>query len=408
MQEHFSSEHGLVEDLSAARRKRVKALAAGENTDSRSKNAYGGGGGGRGRHASHASRSPARHEAGSPLREGYGSSSPTWDAPGKGAPGAVDGGGGGGGRSSRDDAEIALVQRALREQAALSHAQGMLVGHADGVHVSRMGGRGSAELGRSPPFAERSSSPPTNRQDDLSFHEHVDGKGVGGWREGSDGAEVLRTSGEAGKTSPLRQILPAYLKAVGGGKGRGGEGGNGGGKPPKLAKAAARGSFARAAANEYQGRVGLRGYEHRDRASEGLGHAGKARRKAKQADFGVEDLIARTWAAPEFDDPGDEDRDSSMLGAFGGGRVHAWREGETRADVRGRERTRSAHDDEYGLPIHPLTLDTMVALPSGRVHRSSKDAGPCRSASVFVLPCYHRGQRRSSLMLICSFMVFFV
>lgn len=317
----------------------AKAPAGGE------KEAYGGGGARRGK----ANQSPERRESVSPLRGSHASQSPNRDAQAQGGQGSL--------RNSRDDdGGIAEMQRALRDHASLPHTQGSAaalhreegqfgrqrfdpdrVSVADGVHGTIQGGGGTSP----------------NLHGDASFYQHINGRGVGGWQGGGEGGSAAE--GDAGKKNPLRQILPAYLKAVGGGKAKGGGSGDAGKR--KLAKPAIKGSFARAAASEYQGRVGKSSLEFVDEVA----RPGKAR-KGRKADFGVEDLIARTWAAPDFDEPNDEGDDA----VGGGGRAYAWEADGHVGGQRGRgERARSALDDEYGVPIEPLALDSMMALPAG-------------------------------------------
>jgi len=325
MQEHFSSEHGLVEDLSAARRKRAKAGKGAYDAGVKAGN-----GGGQGS-PEHGSVSPQR----SPVRDGRGR---------------------GGARESKDDEEIAEVHRALKHHAVVAPIGHKDVSHHDtqrhGVHVSRMSG-GDHEVVSAGPQAFGAQGYSSN--DDMSldigndnslFFDHVDGKRVGGW--------VGAREEQSRKKAPLRQILPAYLRAVpGGGSGapRGGKGAQ-----SRLAKNAAHGSFARATANEYGGHdAGNRARVRQGRA--GMGNQSKVPRS--RSHLGVEeDLIARTWAAPDFDD-GSNDELCEAAKAEAWGEAHARRSKESAI-----QRPRSV-DDDSGLHMEPLLLDAMMTNPSG-------------------------------------------
>ncbi len=342
MQEHFSSEHGLVEDLSAARRKRAKA----------GKRAYDAGV--KAGHGSGQAGSPERSSV-SPLR------SPVRDGRGRG-----------GERKSKDDEEIAEVHRALKHH-AVAPADHHAVSHDDtqrhGVHVSRM----NSEHKNVSAVPQALGAQGYSSNDDMSldidnvnsaFFDHVDGNSVGGW--------VGAREEQSRKKAPLRQILPAYLRAVpGGGSGapRGGKGAQ-----SRLAKNAAHGSFARATANEYGG------HDAGNRARMKQGRTG-VRNQSKvprsRSHLGVEeDVIARTWAAPDFDDGSNDE-------LYEAAKAEAWGEvGARRSQQCAIQRPRSV-DDDSGLHMEPLLLDAMMVNPSGTysaVQRMQLTA--CRSCAI--------------------------
>ena len=342
MQEHFSSEHGLVEDLSAARRKRAKAGRGAYDNSARTDN------GGQ--------ASPKRNSV-SPLR------SPVRD--GRGVRGA---------RKSTDDEEIVEVQRALKHYG---------VGESDrnddarqGVHASHVNGE---DEGAGPhEFSAHGDGSQYDMSLDIGsdpslFFDHVAGKRVGGW--GGAQEEQIR------KQVPLRQILPAYLKAVpGGGSGvpKGGKGAQG-----RLAKNAVHGSFARATANEYGGHDTNSRGQLKQRRKE-MGNRNKVPRI--KSHLGVnEDLIARTWAAPDFDDGSNDD-------SYEGVKSNAWGEIPHCEGRRGQDpaiqRPRSA-DVDLVFHTEPLLLDSMMINPSG-IHSTCNSISLWRHLFKLTFPLVHR------------------
>ena len=319
MQEHFSSEHGLVEDLSAARKKRAKAGRGAYDNGARADN------GGQ--------ASPERNSV-SPLR------SPVRD--GRGVRGA---------RKSKDDEEIVEVQRALKH-----HGVGASDRNDDarqGVHVSRMIGE---DAGAGP---HEFSSQGDGSDDDMFldigsdpsiFFDHIAGKRVGGW-SGVTQEEHIR------KKVHLRQILPAYLKAAPGGGSEAPIGGKG--AKGRLAKNAVHGSFARATANEYGGHDTNSRGQLKQRRKE-MGNRNKAPRIKSHLGL-EEDLIARAWAAPDFDDGSNDE-------SYEGVKEHAWGEIPHREGRRGQDpaihRPRST-DVDLVFHVEPLLLDSMMINPSG-------------------------------------------
>ncbi len=316
MQEHFSAEHGLVEDLSATRRKRAEAGKGAYDNCARADN--------------NGQASPERNSVSprrSPVRGG------------RGVRGA---------RKSKDDEVIEEVQRALKHHGFRASDRNDDARH--GSHVSRMNGENA---GAGPQEFKGDGS-----HDDMSlnigsdpslFFDHVAGKRVGGWCGAQE--EQIR------KKVPLRQILPAYLKAVpGGGSGapKGGKGAQG-----RLAKNAVHGSFARATANEYGGQDANSRGQLKQRRKE-MGNQSKVPRN--KSHLGVEeDLIARTWAAPDFDDgSNDESCEGVKANAWGKIPHHECRRGQDPAI----QRPRSA-DVDLVFHIEPLLLDSMMINPSG-------------------------------------------
>ena len=293
MQEHFSSEHGLVEDLSAARRKRAKAVGGVDKV------AFGGGMGRRQVHHGSPERAGSESPARSPVRGGHA---------------AV--------RRSRDE-EISEVQMALKHHADHETRQRQPPGPPTRVD-SRLESEVAGRLGRG-----SRDHMPSEFDAEIFFLDHLGGKGVGGW--------VGPEGGQAHTKAPLRQILPAYLRAGGGGAGNGTKG--------KLAKHAVKSSFGKAAANENRGPDPLMARRGRQGIEKGRGAV------RSHSHLGVEeDIIARTWAAPEFVDGSDDD-----------GGAMAWQAREVQDAVR---RPRSTGSDK-GLRFEPLQLDSMASDPSG-------------------------------------------
>ena len=151
------------------------------------------------------------------------------------------------------------------------------------------------------------------------------GRGGAGGNNGNQGGDPAKVV--------MQQILPAYLMAVHGGshhKVRGALGAKGkrgqkvmqGGKLVRYADnrqslGQEQSSFARACASEYEGRVSIGSYQHSEarraketpivQTKETKTKGGIARRSNGR--LGVEEaLIARSWAAPDFDDGSEEEQ----------------------------------------------------------------------------------------------------